>query len=42
MVTADFFVEHWIELLFGLISIGIVGYFRFLLKEIKNYKALLE
>lgn len=42
MFTTDFFIEHWIELLFGLISIGIVGYFRFLLKEIKNYKALLE
>lgn len=42
MTDINFFVEHWVSLLFGLISIGIVAYCRFLGKKFKEYQTLVE
>lgn len=37
-----FVTEHFLEILFGLISAGALAFCKYLSKELKNYKALLE
>ena len=41
-MTIAFFAEHWISLLFGLISAAIIAYCRYLNRNFKIYKQLLE
>ena len=38
----DFFVEHFFEIFFGLISAGALGFCKHLVNQIKDYKKLLE
>lgn len=37
-----FWANHWIEILFGLIAAGSLGFCKYLGKQLKNYKTLLE
>lgn len=37
-----FWTEHWIEILFGLIAAGALGFCKYLGKQLKNYKVLLD
>ena len=38
----EFLVEHFIEIIFGLISAGSLGFCKYLIGQIKEYKKLLE
>lgn len=38
----DFIAEHLIEIVFGLISAGALGFCKYLSNQLKNYKTLLE
>ena len=42
MITGAFFVEHWFEIIFGLISAGLLAYFRNLDKKFQQYKEAFE
>lgn len=42
MVSGAFIAEHWISLIFGLISTGAVAYCSFLYKRFKQYEAMQE
>ena len=37
-----FWAEHWIEILFGLIAAGALAFCKYLGKQLKNYKVLLD
>lgn len=37
-----FIAEHFLEILFGLISAGALAFCKYLSREVKNYKNLLE
>lgn len=37
----NFLIEHWVELLFSLLSAGIIAYCQHFNKELKNYRTLL-
>lgn len=37
-----FWANHWIEILFGLIATGSLGFCKYLGKQLKNYKTLLN
>ena len=41
-MDANFFAEHWIELLFSLLSVGIVGYIRHLMNVVNKYQKLMN
>ena len=41
-MDANFFAEHWIELLFSLLSVGIVGYIRHLVNVVNKYQKLMN
>lgn len=41
MLSLTFLAEHWVDLIFGLISAGLLGYFRYLTKKFKQYEALI-
>lgn len=38
----EFLIEHFIEIFFGLVSAGALGFSKYLLSQIKEYKKLLE
>ena len=38
----EFLIEHFIEIIFGLISAGLLGFCKYLTGQIKEYKKLLE
>lgn len=38
----EFLIEHFIEIFFGLVSAGALGFSKYLLNQIKEYKRLLE
>lgn len=40
MVSLSFIAEHWISLIFGLISTGAVAYCRFFYKKFKQFEEL--
>ena len=40
MITAAFLAEHWVSLLFGLISTAAVAYCRHLAKKVQDYERL--
>lgn len=42
MVSLAFIAEHWVSLIFGLISTGAVAYCRFLYKKFKQYEQIQE
>lgn len=37
-----FWATHWVEILFGLIAAGALGFCKYLGKQLKNYKTLLD
>ena len=41
-MDANFFAEHWIELLFSLLSVGIIGYIRHLVNVVNKYQKLMN
>ena len=41
-MDANFFAQHWIELLFSLLSVGIVGYIRHLVNVVNKYQKLMN
>ena len=41
-MDTNFFAEHWIELLFSLLSVGIVGYIRHLVNVVNKYQKLMN
>lgn len=42
MFTPEFFVEHGINIFFGLLSTAILAYFRYIAKKFKEYSQLIE
>jgi len=42
MVSLAFIAEHWVSLIFGLISTGAVAYCRFFYKKIKEFEKMEE
>lgn len=42
MVSLAFIAEHWVSLIFGLISTGAVAYCRFFYKKIKEFERMEE
>lgn len=41
-MDANFFAQHWVELLFSLLSVGIIGYIRHLVKVFNKYQKLMN
>lgn len=41
-MDANFFAQHWIELLFSLLSVGIIGYIRHLVNIFNKYQKLIN
>ena len=37
-----FWTTHWIEILFGLVAAGALAFCKYLGKQLKNYKSLIE